>query len=98
MSTLKILVSDVLSCNSRETLLEYASYIADVNSLSRFYLLTRRIKELRKMIAQGGVSVRVLLCWRQDMLLMEAIHHRLGELELSDIKRSLSDGGKKQPQ
>lgn len=91
MKTLLISVFDILDMRSRDTLIEYANYIADRNAISHFYLLKRRIKELRRM-CDIAPDYRTKLCWQQDVLLLQAIEYRLGMLELQKLKEAVTNG------
>lgn len=91
MKTLLISVFDVLDVRSRDTLIEYANYIADRNAISHFYLLKRRIKELKRM-CDVAPDKRTKLCWQQDVLLLQAIEYRLGVLELQKLKEVVNNG------
>ena len=91
MNTLTVSVFDVLTESNRETLIEYANYIADKNAISEFYLLDRRIKELKKM-AGHMMTRRAVLCIQQDILILEAIKHRQGELSIADARSAVHGG------
>lgn len=91
MSTLKITIFDVIDERSRETLIEYANYIADRNGLTHFYMLKRRIKELKRM-CEVAPDRRHYFCWQQDVLLLQAIEYRLGVLELQKLKEAVTNG------
>lgn len=91
MSTMNISVFDVLAETNKNSLNEIAHYIADRNAISRFYLLERRIKELKRM-RPVVLTRRYAICLEQDILLLEAVQHRLGELAIAEARKAVNNG------
>ena len=91
---MKYTLSSLLIETNRETLNEAVAYTSRICSLDEYYLLSRKIKELRRMI-RDVPDKKTKLIWSAHLLTLEAVALRLGQLELMGIKEALNNGRSK---
>lgn len=88
---MKYTLSDVLEESNRETLLEVVADVSNRCALNEYYLLSRKIKELRNMV-RIATNKKFKILWSYEVLVLEAVALRLGQLELATIKENLAHG------
>lgn len=76
---------------NKATLTEIAQDSSHRCGLDSYYLLSRKIKELKRMI-RTEKSTRSVLIWSYHLVILQSVDFRLSELELIEMKKVLSNG------